>query len=130
MDILRAVGFWDAYNVTEDADLGLRLARAGYSVRTFRSYTREEAPEIFEALLAQRGRWLKGWMRLEIEPINPIDNRMMQVIAAWLRPIVATLSQQSSPPRASEARAGRVLGGATQSWWRSLQGELSAAVMG
>ena len=63
MDILRAVGFWDAYNVTEDADLGLRLARAGYSVRTFRSYTREEAPEVFEALLAQRGRWLKGWMQ-------------------------------------------------------------------
>ena len=66
MEILHAVGFWDAYNVTEDADLGLRLARAGYSVRTFRSYTREEAPEIFAALLAQRGRWLKGWMRLEI----------------------------------------------------------------
>ena len=66
MDILRAVGFWDAYNVTEDADLGLRLARAGYSVRTFRSYTREEAPEVYGALLAQRGRWLKGWMRLAI----------------------------------------------------------------
>ncbi|HEU0223309.1 MAG TPA: glycosyltransferase, partial [Paracoccaceae bacterium] len=27
---LEAVGVWDAYNVTEDADLGMRLARFGY----------------------------------------------------------------------------------------------------
>ncbi len=63
MDALRAVGFWDAYNVTEDADLGLRLARAGFAVRTFRSFTREEAPEDLRALLSQRGRWQKGWMQ-------------------------------------------------------------------
>jgi glycosyltransferase XagB len=63
METLQAVGFWDAYNVTEDADLGLRLARAGFAVRTFRSHTREEAPEAFGALLSQRGRWLKGWMQ-------------------------------------------------------------------
>jgi len=63
MEALQAVGFWDAYNVTEDADLGLRLARAGFAVRTFRSHTREEAPEAFGALLSQRGRWMKGWMQ-------------------------------------------------------------------
>ncbi len=63
IEALRAVGLWDAYNVTEDADLGLRLARAGFAVRTFRSYTREEAPEHLRALLSQRGRWLKGWMQ-------------------------------------------------------------------
>ncbi|ARN80658.1 glycosyltransferase family 2 protein [Methylocystis bryophila] len=66
MEALRAVGFWDAYNVTEDADLGLRLARAGFAVRTFGSQTREEAPQNFGALLSQRARWLKGWMRLAI----------------------------------------------------------------
>lgn len=60
---LREIGFWDAYNVTEDADLGLRLVRAGYAVRTFDSETWEEAPEDFAALARQRTRWLKGWMQ-------------------------------------------------------------------
>ncbi|MGJ0506688.1 MAG: glycosyltransferase [Methylocystis sp.] len=63
---LREVGFWDAFNVTEDADLGLRLARAGYAVRTFDSHTFEEAPADFSALLKQRTRWLKGWMQTAI----------------------------------------------------------------
>lgn len=60
---LRAVGGWDAWNVTEDADLGLRLARAGYGVETIRSVTWEEAPVTLRAWLAQRRRWLKGWMQ-------------------------------------------------------------------
>ncbi len=66
IDALRRVGFWDAYNVTEDADLGLRLARAGYAIRTFDSHTYEEAPTTLKALLNQRTRWLKGWMRTAI----------------------------------------------------------------
>jgi len=60
---LQEIGFWDAYNVTEDADLGLRLVRAGYGVRTFDSDTYEEAPGDFVALARQRTRWLKGWMQ-------------------------------------------------------------------
>lgn len=66
IEALRDVGFWDAYNVTEDADLGLRLARAGYVVRTFESHTFEEAPATFRALVKQRTRWLKGWMQTAI----------------------------------------------------------------
>jgi cellulose synthase/poly-beta-1,6-N-acetylglucosamine synthase-like glycosyltransferase len=62
-EALREVGFWDAYNVTEDADLGLRLARAGFTTKTFSSRTFEEAPTTFPALLRQRTRWLKGWMQ-------------------------------------------------------------------
>jgi hypothetical protein len=49
--------------VTEDADLGLRLVRAGYGVRTFDSDTYEEAPGDFVSLARQRTRWLKGWMQ-------------------------------------------------------------------
>ena len=41
--ILRAVGGWDPYNVTEDADLGIRLARRGYQTRVLDSATYEEA---------------------------------------------------------------------------------------
>ncbi|QGM47053.1 glycosyltransferase family 2 protein [Methylocystis heyeri] len=63
IEALAQLGFWDAYNVTEDADLGLRLARAGYLIRTFDSETYEEAPARLKALLNQRSRWLKGWMQ-------------------------------------------------------------------
>ncbi|HVV42829.1 MAG TPA: glycosyltransferase [Nitrobacter sp.] len=60
---LRGVGGWDAYNVTEDADLGFRLARFGYRSTTFSSTTREEAPARFGGWLRQRTRWMKGWMQ-------------------------------------------------------------------
>ncbi|MBM3651843.1 MAG: glycosyltransferase [Alphaproteobacteria bacterium] len=63
IEALREIGFWDAFNVTEDADLGLRLARAGFAVRTFASQTFEEAPATFTALVKQRTRWFKGWMQ-------------------------------------------------------------------
>ncbi len=61
--ILRKVGGWDAWNVTEDADLGLRLARFGYEVATIDSETLEEVPAAIPAFLRQRTRWLKGWMQ-------------------------------------------------------------------
>jgi len=60
---LREVGGWDAWNVTEDADLGFRLARFGYLSVTFDSTTNEEAPIRFKAWLGQRSRWMKGWMQ-------------------------------------------------------------------
>lgn len=62
-DALRRCGGWDAWNVTEDADLGLRLARCGYRVETLASTTYEEAPREFAAWLGQRRRWQKGWMQ-------------------------------------------------------------------
>ncbi|MGB3446115.1 MAG: glycosyltransferase [Xanthobacteraceae bacterium] len=60
---LREIGGWDAYNVTEDADLGFRLARSGYRASTFTSTTFEEAPVCFDGWLRQRSRWMKGWMQ-------------------------------------------------------------------
>lgn len=62
-DILRQVGGWDAFNVTEDADIGVRLARLGLRSATFTSQTREEAPVTVRAWIKQRARWLKGWMQ-------------------------------------------------------------------
>lgn len=61
--LLREVGGWDAYNVTEDADLGFRLARFGYRSVMFPSTTYEEAPARLTAWLRQRSRWMKGWMQ-------------------------------------------------------------------
>lgn len=61
--VLREVGAWDPYNVTEDADLGMRLARVGYRSGVIASTTYEEAPARFGPWLKQRTRWFKGWMQ-------------------------------------------------------------------
>ena len=61
VDALRRVNGWDAWNVTEDADLGARLARFGYTVETLRATTHEEAPFKLATWLGQRRRWLKGY---------------------------------------------------------------------
>ncbi|HEY4973530.1 MAG TPA: glycosyltransferase family 2 protein, partial [Steroidobacteraceae bacterium] len=58
---LREVGAWDPYNVTEDADLGMRLARFGHRSAMIDSTTYEEAPAHFGPWLRQRSRWFKGW---------------------------------------------------------------------
>lgn len=61
--ILRKIGGWDAFNVTEDADLGLRLAQEGYRTETIDSLTMEEAPNNLRAWIKQRTRWIKGFMQ-------------------------------------------------------------------
>lgn len=60
---LEHVGAWDAYNVTEDADLGLRLLRHGYRTLLLPSATLEEAPATLDIWLKQRTRWIKGYMQ-------------------------------------------------------------------
>ncbi|HEX2841522.1 glycosyltransferase [Hyphomicrobium sp.] len=60
---LEAVGGWDPFNVTEDADLGIRLARTDWMVQVVNSTTWEEAPATFRSWRNQRTRWLKGWMQ-------------------------------------------------------------------
>ncbi len=57
------VGGWDAHNVTEDADLGMRLARAGYRSGVIDSTTWEEASASPGPWIRQRSRWLKGFMQ-------------------------------------------------------------------
>ncbi|WP_196259413.1 glycosyltransferase family 2 protein [Pelagibacterium limicola] len=65
-DILKSIGGWDAFNVTEDADLGIRIGRLGHGVETFASFTSEESPVAIGAWLRQRSRWMKGWMQTVI----------------------------------------------------------------
>lgn len=60
---LEQSGGWDPYNVTEDADLGVRLARSGWRVGVIPSDTWEEAPAAWQPWLAQRTRWQKGWLQ-------------------------------------------------------------------
>ncbi len=62
-EALRRVGAWDAWNLTEDADLGIRLARLGHRIEDLPSTTWEELPATLHPWLNQRTRWLKGWMQ-------------------------------------------------------------------
>ncbi|GLY07391.1 MULTISPECIES: glycosyltransferase [Actinoplanes] len=59
---LRELGAWDPYNVTEDADLGIRLARSGHRVGVLASVTLEEANSDFINWIKQRSRWYKGYL--------------------------------------------------------------------
>lgn len=72
MDALRACGAWDPYNVTEDADIGFRLARGGWRMTTITLPTIESAPTAAGAWIRQRTRWIKGhlqtWLVLMRDP--------------------------------------------------------------
>ncbi len=61
-DKLLELGGWDAHNVTEDADLGVRLSRAGYRAEMVDTTTFEEANFRAWPWVKQRSRWLKGFM--------------------------------------------------------------------
>ncbi|MFN3559377.1 MAG: glycosyltransferase family 2 protein [Brevundimonas sp.] len=63
VDVLRAVGGWDSWNVTEDADLGFRLWRGGWRTGVITRPTWETPPGRLYDWLPQRTRWLKGYMQ-------------------------------------------------------------------
>lgn len=64
--VVRSLHGWDPFNVTEDADLGMRLALAGYDVGDLPSATIEEAPAALGAWLRQRTRWMKGFVQTSL----------------------------------------------------------------
>lgn len=63
MSALKWLMAWDPFNVTEDADLGMRLARSGYRCAMLPSTTYEEAPPRLSSWLRPRTRWLKGYVQ-------------------------------------------------------------------
>lgn len=77
-NILREAGGWDPYNVTEDADLGFRLAIQGYQAGLIAQPTQEEAPVTLRQWLPQRTRWIKGhiqtWLVLMRSPMTQIKS--------------------------------------------------------
>jgi cellulose synthase/poly-beta-1,6-N-acetylglucosamine synthase-like glycosyltransferase len=62
-DVLQEAGAWDPFNVTEDADLGVRLARRGYRTAIIDSVTLEEANSDPINWIRQRSRWYKGYLQ-------------------------------------------------------------------
>jgi cellulose synthase/poly-beta-1,6-N-acetylglucosamine synthase-like glycosyltransferase len=65
-DPLRRLSGWDAWNVTEDADLGLRAGAEGYRVGVIDSTTYEEACSRLRPWIRQRTRWIKGYMQTAV----------------------------------------------------------------
>jgi cellulose synthase/poly-beta-1,6-N-acetylglucosamine synthase-like glycosyltransferase len=76
---LRALGGWDGFNVTEDCDLGLRLAWFRLETVVLNSITYEEANSRFKNWIRQRSRWIKGYMQTYLvhmrEPEHYIKQR-------------------------------------------------------
>jgi cellulose synthase/poly-beta-1,6-N-acetylglucosamine synthase-like glycosyltransferase len=62
-EALVRIGGWDPFNVTEDADISVRVARAGGRIDVIASVTSEEAPVTWRAWHLQRTRWMKGWLQ-------------------------------------------------------------------
>lgn len=73
---------WDPHNVTEDADLGIRLARFGMKVGVLDSTTWEEAPPTYGIWQGQRTRWLKGWMQTYLVHMRA-PRRLLAELGWW-----------------------------------------------
>lgn len=65
-ELLKKAGGWDPFNVTEDADLGIRLYKEGHRTRVLDSTTWEEANSRLSNWIRQRSRWIKGYIQTHL----------------------------------------------------------------
>jgi len=73
LEYLVELGAWDPFNVTEDADLGVRAYAKGYKVAIVNSTTYEEANNEPINWIRQRSRWIKGYMQTYLVHMrNPV----------------------------------------------------------
>lgn len=81
-EVIEALGGWDAHNVTEDADLGIRLARRGYRTDLVDTVTQEEANCHLLPWVKQRSRWIKGYaMTWTVHMRRP--RQLWRELGAW-----------------------------------------------
>ncbi len=81
-EILRKVGAWDPYNMTEDCDLGIRLCRYGVQIGMLKSASQEEATVSFKSWILQRTRWMKGFIQTSIVHLrHPL--RFKNEVGGW-----------------------------------------------
>jgi len=94
-DALKACGAWDPFNVTEDADLGFRLAREGWAAGLIAPGTAEEAPTGLAAWTGQRSRWLKGhlitWLVQMRDPGHLVQRAGWRALAALQLSVLANV---------------------------------------
>lgn len=76
---------WDPHNLTEDADLGARLAAAGYRVDLLASVTMEEAPVSSRVVDKQQRRWKGGYLQTGlVHTRRPIRSARRMGLHRWL----------------------------------------------
>jgi cellulose synthase/poly-beta-1,6-N-acetylglucosamine synthase-like glycosyltransferase len=64
---------WDAFNVTEDCDLGMRMAKHGLKTAIVDSTTQEEANSEFKNWFNQRTRWIKGYLQTYLVHMRTVN---------------------------------------------------------
>jgi cellulose synthase/poly-beta-1,6-N-acetylglucosamine synthase-like glycosyltransferase len=79
---LEELGGWDAQNVTEDADLGIRLFRHGYRTELIETTTFEEANCRSIPWIKQRSRWIKGYMMTWLTHMRD-PSLLLQQLGLW-----------------------------------------------
>jgi len=80
--VLREIGGWDPFNVTEDCDLGIRLHRLGHKTEILDSTTWEEANSQLFNWIRQRSRWVKGYLQTHFVYMrNPF--RSLRLLGLW-----------------------------------------------
>jgi cellulose synthase/poly-beta-1,6-N-acetylglucosamine synthase-like glycosyltransferase len=93
-EVLRALGGWDAFNVTEDCDLGLRISQYGLKTAVLDSTTYEEATSRVKTWLFQRSRWIKGYLQTYLvhmrHPLQMLQQKHLRkfislqiIVGAW-----------------------------------------------
>ncbi len=75
-------GGWDSFNVTEDADLGIMLGRAGMKTELSDSLTAEDANSRLASWIKQRSRWLKGYLAIWITHMSRLGE-LLADIGLW-----------------------------------------------
>ncbi len=110
--VLRELGAWDPFNVTEDADLGVRLHKTGYHTAVMNSVTYEEANSDFVNWMRQRSRWVKGYLQTWLV-------HMRHPIRLWkeLKPIGFFGFQATIGGTALQFLLNPILWGLTLSWY-------------
>jgi len=82
VDVLKKISGWDPFNVTEDADLGVRMAAENKRVGIIDSTTYEEANGSTGNWIRQRSRWIKGYMQTSlVYNRNPI--KLIKALGFW-----------------------------------------------
>ena len=147
-EVLRAVGGWDVWNVTEDADLGFRLWRRGWRVGVIRRPTWEAPPGEIRHWLPQRTRWLKGYMQtFGVHSRRPWELGARGLFAllatvgaglvsavmhgpslAWLAATILVAAMAGLPPLIPLLAVGVLIIGAASAWLSCFVGTRRAGV--
>lgn len=93
--VLQKLGAWDPFNVTEDADLGVRIAAHGYRTAVLDSETLEEANSDTINWLRQRSRWYKGYLQTWLVYMRRPGWFLREI--GWLPALRFTLLMASTP---------------------------------